>query len=104
MRDFFISYTGIDKPHAVWIAWKLEEAGYTTVIQDWDIRGNFVLAMDDAIRHTSRTVVVLSDAYQRSDHAAVEWGLRRGAILVGCRICWCCFASMTASRPAGSRR
>jgi len=73
MRDLFISYTGSDRPHAEWIAWVLEEAGYTTLIQAWDMRGNFVLAMDEAMRNTQRTVAVLSDAYQRSDYAAVEW-------------------------------
>lgn len=47
MKDFFISYTGNDRPWAEWIAWVLEEAGYSVVIQAWDFRpgGNFVLDM-----------------------------------------------------------
>jgi hypothetical protein len=73
MREFFVSYTSSNRPHAEWIAWVLEEAGYTTLIQAWDIRGNFVLAMDDAMRDTKRTVAVLSSAYLSSDYAAVEW-------------------------------
>jgi hypothetical protein len=33
MTDFFISYTHVDRPWAEWIAWQLEAAGDTTVIQ-----------------------------------------------------------------------
>ncbi len=32
-KDFFISYTGVDRAWAEWIAWALEEQGYTTSIQ-----------------------------------------------------------------------
>jgi hypothetical protein len=35
-RDFFISYTQADRAWAEWIAWQLEEARYTTVLQAWD--------------------------------------------------------------------
>ena len=47
MKDFFISYTKTDKAWAEWIAWTLEAAGYSTVIQAWDFRpgSNFVLEM-----------------------------------------------------------
>ncbi len=47
MTDFFISYTRIDRGWAEWIAWQLEEAGYTAVIQAWDFRpgSNFVQEM-----------------------------------------------------------
>lgn len=33
MTDFFISYTGVDRPWAEWIAYVLEEEGFTTKIQ-----------------------------------------------------------------------
>ena len=33
-----ISYTQVDHTWAEWIAWQLEAAGYTTVIQAWDFR------------------------------------------------------------------
>lgn len=36
MKDFFVSYTETDQAWAVWIAWTLEAAGYSTVIQVWD--------------------------------------------------------------------
>ena len=49
-KDFFISYTGADKKWAEWIAWQLEEAQYSTVLQAWDFRPgmDFVLEMDKA--------------------------------------------------------
>jgi hypothetical protein len=36
MKDFSISYTKADQAWAAWIAWTLEAAGYSTVIQAWD--------------------------------------------------------------------
>ena len=36
MKDFFISYTGADQQWAEWIAWQLDHAGYTTILQAWD--------------------------------------------------------------------
>ncbi|MDX2213331.1 MAG: toll/interleukin-1 receptor domain-containing protein [Oculatellaceae cyanobacterium bins.114] len=49
-KDFFVSYNRHDKTWAEWVAWILEEAGYTVVIQAWDFRpgGNFVLDMQRA--------------------------------------------------------
>ena len=35
-KDFFISYTGRDSKWAEWIAWCLEQAGYSVIIQAWD--------------------------------------------------------------------
>jgi hypothetical protein len=37
-RDFFISYTQVNRPWAEWIAVQLEAAGYTTLLQVWDFR------------------------------------------------------------------
>jgi hypothetical protein len=74
-KDFFISYTGKDSQWAQWIAFELEAAGYTTIIQAWDIRpgSNFVAEMDEAAKHAERTVPVLSEAYLASDYAFAEW-------------------------------
>jgi hypothetical protein len=36
-RDFFISYTQVNRSWAEWIAVQLEAAGYTTVLQAWDL-------------------------------------------------------------------
>src|SRR5215510_2568979 len=75
MTDFFISYTQVDRPWAEWIAWQLEAAGYTTVIQAWDFRpgGNFVLSMQQAAAMSERTIAVLSPAYLQSGFTAAEW-------------------------------
>ena len=56
--DFFISYNKEDTHWAEWIAWQLEEAGYTTRIQAWDFRpgSNFILDMQEATEKTLRTV------------------------------------------------
>jgi tetratricopeptide (TPR) repeat protein len=73
--DFFISYANADAPWAEWIAWQLEEAGYTTTIQAWDFRpgANFVLEMQKAATKSARTMAVLSPRYLSSAYAAPEW-------------------------------
>ena len=75
VTDFFISYTGVDRSWAEWIAWQLEAAGYTTVIQAWDFRpgANFALAMQHAAAKSERTIAVLSPAYLQSGFTAAEW-------------------------------
>ena len=72
-RDFFISFAGADRPWAIWIAWTLEEAGYSVVFQDWDFKGNFVVAMDRAVKETRHTIAVLSPDYLTSGFATTEW-------------------------------
>jgi hypothetical protein len=54
MPDFFISYNKADREWAEWIAGQLEEAGYITKIQAWDIRpgSDFIAEMDKAIIET----------------------------------------------------
>ena len=47
-RDFFVSFNQADRTWATWIAWVLEEAGYSVWLQDWDFRGNFVEHMNRA--------------------------------------------------------
>ncbi|MGI0495506.1 toll/interleukin-1 receptor domain-containing protein [Alkalinema pantanalense CENA528] len=74
MKDFFISYTGKDRTWAEWIAWVLEEAGYSVVIQAWDFRpgGNFVLDMQKATEAT-RTIAVFSSLYLQKPFPQPEW-------------------------------
>ena len=74
-KDFFISYTDADRRWAEWIAWTLEEAGYTSVLQAWDFRpgSNFVLNMQEASAEAERTIMALSPAYPQSHFAASEW-------------------------------
>ena len=61
VKDFFVSYNKADKAWAEWIAWVLEENGYTVVIQAWDFRpgGNFILDMQRATVEAERMVMVL---------------------------------------------
>lgn len=75
MKDFFISYNSKDKEWAEWIAWTLEEAGYTTLIQEWDFRpgGNFVLEMHKSTKGTKATVAVLSQNYLSAEYTQPEW-------------------------------
>lgn len=74
-KDFFISYNSVDHQWAEWIAWQLEEAGYTTVLQAWDFRpgSNFVLEMQRAAKEVERTIAVLSQAYLDALYTQSEW-------------------------------
>lgn len=75
MKDFFVSYNGKDKTWAEWIAWQLEDAGYTTIIQAWDFRpgGNFVIDMQKAAAGAERTIAVLSQNYLNALYTQPEW-------------------------------
>src|SRR5215468_7914028 len=75
MKDFFISYNSGDRSWAEWIAWQLEEAGYTTVLQAWDFRpgGNWALDMQQADVHARRTLAVLSPDFLTSAFTQPEW-------------------------------
>jgi hypothetical protein len=74
-RDFFVSYTQADRAWAEWLAWELEAAGYTTVLQAWDMPAGtaFVHAMDQAVLTARHTLLVLSPAYLRSEMTEAEW-------------------------------
>lgn len=74
-RDFFVSYTGVDRRWAEWIAWVLEEAGHTVVLQAWDfhVGENFIANMHRALEETIRTLAILSPAYCTSNYCQQEW-------------------------------
>lgn len=73
MKDFFVSYNAKDRAWAEWIAWQLEEAGFSVVIQAWDFVGNWVVRMDAAMRDTTRTIAVLSQDYLAALYTQTEW-------------------------------
>jgi hypothetical protein len=73
MKDFFISYNREDKQWAEWIAWQLEDAGFTTMIQAWDFVGNWVIRMNEAMQKTARTIAVLSPNYVKALYTQSEW-------------------------------
>src|SRR6266852_616409 len=73
--DFFLSYTGHDVAWAEWMAMLIEEAGYTTFLQAWDIGpgANFVYEMNRAAHMAQRTLLVLSPAYLNSPFGFSQW-------------------------------
>lgn len=75
MKNFFISYNKADKSWAEWIAWTLEESGYSVVIEVWDFRpgSNFILKMQQAASETSKTIAVLSQNYLDAAYTQPEW-------------------------------
>jgi tetratricopeptide (TPR) repeat protein len=78
--DYFISYTSSDRAWAEWIAWQLEAAGFTTVLQAWDFRpgSDFVHQMQQAVQQTDRTIAVVSSAYFGSRFGEAEWRVAFG--------------------------
>lgn len=76
-KNFFISYNKADRVWAEWIAWQLQEAGYSTVLQAWDFRPgqNFVLNMHKASQEAERTIAVLSPDYldPKAGFSQAEW-------------------------------
>jgi tetratricopeptide (TPR) repeat protein len=75
MTGFFVSYTGNDQAWAEWIAWQLEAAGYTVVVQAWDFKsgGVFPADMHHALEQCDRVLAVLSPNYTKSDYCKAEW-------------------------------
>lgn len=74
-KDFFISYNKADRAWAEWTAWKLEEAGYTTILQAWDFSAgsNFIIDMHNAARNARRTIALLSPDYLQALFTQPEW-------------------------------
>jgi tetratricopeptide (TPR) repeat protein len=74
-RNFFISYNSADRLWAEWVAWQLEEAGYSILLQAWDFRpgSNFVMEMHQASRMAERTVAILSPNYLNALYTQPEW-------------------------------
>jgi hypothetical protein len=74
-KHFFISYNKADRQWAEWIAWQLEQEGYTTIIQAWDFRPglNFVQKMHQAVQRAERTIAVLSSNYLNALYTYSEW-------------------------------
>ena len=75
MKDFFVSHSSKDRVWAEWIAYQLEEAGYTTTLDVWDFRPgtNFGKAMQTALEECERILAVLSPNYFSGPFAQAEW-------------------------------
>lgn len=80
MPDFFVSYNRADRSWAEWIAWQLEEKGYSTVLQAWDFRpgSNFVLEMQKASAECRRTIAIMSPDYLTAEFTQPEWAAAFG--------------------------
>src|SRR5437899_4661168 len=113
VKDFLISYTTADQAWAEWIAWHLEEAGYSTVLQAWDFLpgSNFVVEMDEATIWTERTILVLSERYLVSEFAKAEWATRfredpvgQGRRIIPVRIEACEVKGQSCLRPCPGHR
>ncbi|WP_239337052.1 TIR domain-containing protein [Frankia sp. CiP3] len=83
--DFFISYAQPDLAWAEWVAWQLEEAGYTVLFQHWDfVAGTRRTAgIHAGTMGARRTIAILSSAYLSSVHEAVEWPVAMNADRAG---------------------
>lgn len=74
MKDFFVSYNREDRHWAEWIAWQIEDAGFTTFVQAWDFVGNWVIQMNRAMWESERTIAVLTPNYLIALYTQPEWG------------------------------
>lgn len=77
--DFFVSYTGVDRGWAEWVAWQLESSGYRVLIRAWDFvaGSDWAFQMDRGIRLAQRTIALLSYAYLQSVYGRQEWQAAR---------------------------
>ena len=59
MKHFFISYSSADRAWAEWVAWELEEEGYTTIIaaRDFHPSSNWAIEMQKAAAQAERTMI-----------------------------------------------
>ena len=74
--DFFVSHAGVDRVWAEWVAWQLDQAGYSVELDVWDWAPgrNFVTAMSDALDRCDRVLALFSAAYfDRSRYTTEEW-------------------------------
>ena len=74
-KDFFISRSGADAGWAQWIAWQLEAAGYSVIVQDWDFQpgSNFLRDIRRALEAAQTTIAVYSPAYFKTPFTEDEW-------------------------------
>jgi hypothetical protein len=75
MEDFFISYNKADKLWASGLANWLDQAMFTTILQEQDFvaGSNFVSEMHNGLKVAKRLILVLSSDYLLSKFAESEW-------------------------------
>src|SRR4051794_35966024 len=72
--DFFISHAGRDTGWAEWLAWQLQQAGYSVELDVWDWAPgeDFVARMSAALESADRLLAVCSQAYFTSAFGGAE--------------------------------
>jgi TIR domain/Tetratricopeptide repeat len=72
--DFFISHAGRDTAWAEWLAWQLQQAGYTVELDVWDWAPgeDFVARMQQALERADRLLAVCTEAYFSSAFGGAE--------------------------------
>ncbi len=72
--DFFISHAGRDTAWAEWLAWQLQQAGYTVELDVWDWAPgeDFVARMQQALERADRLLAVCTEAYFTSAYGGAE--------------------------------
>ena len=72
--DFFISHAGRDTAWAEWLAWQLQQAGYSVELDVWDWAPgeDFVARMSAALERADRMLAVCTEAYFCSVLSGVE--------------------------------
>lgn len=75
MDDFFISYNKADKHWAQGLGDWLDQAGYSTIMQEQDFvaSSNFVAEMHKAVESAKRMIMVLSPDYLLAKFPLAEW-------------------------------
>ncbi len=75
MKDYFISYSHLDEKWAEWIAWEVENLGFSIIMQKWDFTPgtNFVLEMQSAAVSAKRIILILSNNFLKSNFTGPEW-------------------------------
>src|SRR4051794_7027735 len=87
--DVFVSYTQADRAWAEWIAWQLDAAGHTTVLQAWDFAEgeSFLARMQQASANSPCTLAVLSADYVASRYTMEElWAAHAAQRLLPVRV------------------
>ncbi|MBE9112494.1 SUMF1/EgtB/PvdO family nonheme iron enzyme [Nodosilinea sp. LEGE 07298] len=76
MKDVFISYTSADQAWADWLAWVLEDNGYTVDAESLETgpHSSFVQVMQQGMQQYRRVLLILSPALLKAD-AATPSGL-----------------------------
>jgi tetratricopeptide (TPR) repeat protein len=91
-KHFFISRAGEDAEFAKWVADTLEEAGYTTILQDHDFQAgdNFIHKMNEALTAAEQVIALLSPNYVTKYWTLMElWAAVGERNLIPVRIAEC---------------